>query len=89
MEKTLKALISFHGKTYPGTHSIDILLKILFETGNKIPNEYLDFIDLNEYAIEYRYDFFDLNEQNMPDRNLIVKKVRKLIETAEIILQQK
>jgi HEPN domain-containing protein len=55
-EKLFKALISAHNRTYPLTHSLEKLIDVLDECGEKLPSTSFDPILLEPFAVQLRYD---------------------------------
>lgn len=55
-EKLFKALIAANGLTYPFTHSLERLSEILVAAGETLPKTSYDLLDLEPFAVEFRYD---------------------------------
>ena len=58
VEKSLKALLIFYDIEFPRTHSINVLLKLLENKIENIPDDIADGVILNDYAVETRYPGF-------------------------------
>jgi len=58
VEKTLKAWLSLVGVTYPKIHDIEELFALLTDHGENIPDQFRTLIDLTDFAVQFRYDFF-------------------------------
>lgn len=56
VEKLLKALLSQLGRRYPRTHDLERLEKDLLAAGEALPATPTVLADLNDYAVELRYD---------------------------------
>jgi HEPN domain-containing protein len=78
-EKALKAWLLLCGKEYPFTHDLDILLRLLVERGASRASAYNDLVDLNDFAVQYRYEVYDLLDLPL-DRESISDQVRRLYE---------
>lgn len=57
VEKCLKAWLSFNQMSFTKTHSIRYLLVQLEDTGENV-KEYLSFIELSSFAVQYRYNSY-------------------------------
>lgn len=78
IEKPLKALLAQLGRQYPRTHDLERLAFLLGNAGESLPPTPALLTDLNDYAVEYRYD-----EPLLPlnlDRNKVKTTVRILRE---------
>ena len=76
VEKALKAWLSQLKIEYPKTHDISFLLKLL-EKKKKIAKKWKNLIEFNVFAVQYRYEAFDLEESL--DRKNIIHLVKTLI----------
>ena len=77
VEKTLKAWLSFKGVAYPKTHDIDELLALLVENGEVIQDEFRDLGELNDFAVQFRYEAFeDLGGEL--ERESLVERIDRL-----------
>jgi len=75
-EKLFKALLIELGRKVPFTHDLERLEVELTDAGETLPQTPMLLRDLNEYAVEYRYE-----EPLLP----IVMDRAKLIETVRIV----
>jgi HEPN domain-containing protein len=57
--KALKALLIQHGVRFPRTHSLAVLVSLLEQTGERVPEYVRDATRLTDYAIEARYPGLD------------------------------
>jgi HEPN domain-containing protein len=57
-EKALKAWLTLLKDEYPKTHDLSLLLTLL-ETRGQDVTPYLELIELNPFAVQYRYGAFD------------------------------
>jgi HEPN domain-containing protein len=78
VEKSLKAWITLRGAAYPHTHDISFLLSVLKNLGEDIA-AYLDLIDLNPYAVQFRYEAFD-DLGGSVDRDSVIRRVAQILE---------
>src|SRR5436853_2751568 len=63
-ETCLKAWIASLGKRYPRTHDLMSLIEELFDAGEDTSD--LDtLVDLNPFAVEYRYESLDLDDDTL------------------------
>ena len=77
VEKSLKAWLVLNGKEYPLTHSLRVLMAELTRTGEDM-EPLMDLVELNAYAVQYRYDSIEPDEVPL-DRTEMVKKVGALV----------
>jgi HEPN domain-containing protein len=54
-EKAVKAVFIKRGETFPYTHNLDRLLRLLERNGQKVPRYVLEATELSRYAFETRY----------------------------------
>jgi HEPN domain-containing protein len=77
IEKALKAWISVKSLSYPKSHDVSQLIRILSQAGEDLS----PFPDLDEYtvfAVQYRYEAYDETEDEIPRQDAI-KKTQSLI----------
>ena len=76
-EKALKAWLSSLDVQYPRTHDLTQLLMLL-EAHAQHVGPFQDLVELNPYAVQYRYEAFD--EMGSPiDRSAVLDQVRALM----------
>ena len=80
-EKLLKAWIALHGASYPLTHSIETLLKLLAE-GDIDTAPFLDLGAYTPYAVEFRYAGVGPDAEPI-DRTGALEMVEALLEQVE------
>ncbi len=78
VEKALKCRLSEQGIAYPRTHDIEYLIDCLEKNGVGIPSAN-ELVDLNDFAVQYRYEAFD-NLEGTLDREAVVMKITALLE---------
>jgi len=63
-EKLLKSILTYNGISIKKTHDLEELIRICFENNIKLIENIETLIDLNEYAVEGRYDIIcdDIND---------------------------
>lgn len=83
VEKILKALLLYSKIEAPRTHNLDILIKLVFEN-NLILDISEKFLDLNDYAVEARYDYLSDTFENFEEME---KEVEILLEKIERIIK--
>jgi HEPN domain-containing protein len=76
VEKLMKALISAHSAPFELTHNLLRLATVIQDLGEALPATPVSLSDLNDFAVEYRYDL--LYQHDAPD-------VAELIETVRLI----
>jgi len=81
VEKTLKAWLALLGVEYPKTHDISLLLSLLESRGQSVGG-FCDLIELNPYAVQFRYEAFDDLGEPL-ERNAVLDRVMKLARTVE------
>jgi HEPN domain-containing protein len=68
-EKLLKALLSQNGIAYPRTHNLRLLMDLLADAGNGLPNEFIELDILTPYGTLFRYEDIpsevELNRENL------------------------
>lgn len=72
-EKALKAWLAFLDVQYPRTHNLTLLLGLLEANGQDVSG-FEDMVELNPYAVQYRYEAFD--ENGWFDRGMMVRRVK-------------
>ncbi len=78
VEKLLKALLARLGKQYPRSRDLERLRADLLSVGEKLPSVPAVLADLNDYAVEYRYD--DPLPPIVLDRDKAIETVKILRE---------
>ncbi len=82
VEKSLKALLSHNGISFPFTHDIEKLLRLMQEVDRTLAEEYSDLIDLNDFAVQFRYSPYD--PQDVPvDRAAMFLRVSQFFAQIE------
>ena len=76
LEKLFKALISSHGVLFEKTHDLLRLVKALADLGEVPPVTLVSLSELNDFAVEYRYDLLFQHES---------PNVVELLETVRLI----
>jgi len=77
-EKILKARIASLDGFYTKTHDLMALLNILNELGEDISG-LMDLVDLNLFAVQYRYESFAADEDEL-DREALIVTVEELFD---------
>lgn len=81
VEKALKAWLAFFDVQYPRTHDLTLLLSLLEANGQDV-NGFQDLVELNPYAVQYRYEAFDEMSGSI-DRATIVRRVDELMSLVD------
>ena len=83
-EKCLKSWIAALGRRYPRTHDLISLLDELARAGEET-NNLEALADLNPFAVEYRYELLDPNDDNL-NRIAVLAQVQALFEYVTVKL---
>jgi len=75
-EKILKARIASLGGYYAKTHDLMALLNLLADLGDDVSN-LMDLVDLNLFAVQYRYESFDTDDEEL-DRETLLATLESL-----------
>lgn len=87
VEKTLKAWISGLGGSYPVKHDIRLLIIKLEELGVDV-EELWDFLELNPFAVQFRYEEVGLNDEPL-DRSALLGRISHLHERVSGIISKR
>lgn len=79
VEKAVKAMLIYNEILFPKTHRLDVLFDLIESNSIEIKLEE-DFLDLNDYAVEARYDYLSDTFENFQE---ILNKVEALIIDVE------
>jgi len=86
VEKTLKAWLAIQGVDYSPTHNLRYLLELLQQSGNDVEDLW-DFIELNPFAVQYRYEAYEEIGSEL-DCETIYDQVSFLIAHVENLLKE-
>jgi HEPN domain-containing protein len=78
VEKALKAWIASLALPYPRSHDLMILVDVLGENGRDVEG-LAEFVELNSFAVQYRYEAVDHDEELL-DRADLVRRLDQLLE---------
>ncbi|OHD69210.1 MAG: hypothetical protein A2W19_06385 [Spirochaetes bacterium RBG_16_49_21] len=84
VEKALKAWMAAKNIPYALTHDLSILLADLKNNGENIEG-FWDLIDLNPYAVQFRYETLSLEEPPI-DRQKLINQVKEIIKIVKTII---
>jgi len=73
VEKLLKSLLSLNNVDFPRIHDIEELVAIARDNGIELPDYVDNFIELTDFAVEFRYDF-TIEDFSPPDNYLSLLK---------------
>ena len=62
-EKLLKTVLAFHQVKYPFVHRLAELIDCIHDHQINLPDELEDVRELTPFAVEFRYEFFDEDEE--------------------------
>jgi len=79
VEKALKAWLTTAGARYPKVHDIRLLLKLLTDAGQTVPEPFRRLVYLTAFAAQFRYE---VNDELVPelDRAALVREVGAVLE---------
>ena len=82
LEKALKAWLTEAGALYPKVHDIRLLLKLLTDAGQTVPEAFRQLVYLTAFAAQFRYE---MTEELVPDldRAAVIRKVAQVVEHVE------
>ena len=86
VEKTLKSLLNYYKITFKKTHDLNFLFNQLKEVNEFLYEKHINLDELNDFAVEYRYDILEENEEL--DRKAIYKKVENFYNEVKLLLTQ-
>ncbi|MEW6536826.1 MAG: HEPN domain-containing protein [Candidatus Auribacterota bacterium] len=84
VEKVLKGWLAALDIKYPHTHDINLLLNLLGKHGCEI-EEYIDLVEYNIFAVQYRYESYSDTDEPI-ERNLILSKLDTLLDKVSGII---
>lgn len=62
-EKALKAVLTGRGLAYPRTHNLGLLIDLVRAAAIEVPDAVELAVELTPFAVFYRYDEYDLDEE--------------------------
>lgn len=83
-EKILKARIASRGGVYGKTHDLKMLLDTLSDLEEDV-SDLAELVDLNSYAVQYRYESFDTDEEKL-DRASIFEDLESLFKRMKSLI---
>jgi HEPN domain-containing protein len=85
VEKALKAWLTTAGARYPKVHDIRLLLKLLTDAGQAVPEPFRRLVYLTAFAAQFRYE---QNEELVPelDRPAVIRDVGAVLEHVERLI---
>jgi HEPN domain-containing protein len=84
-EKAFKAWLSLRDVKYPHLHDLKMLCHLLEEAGEASVSSFVHLADLTDFAVQYRYDFFD---DEPIDRPSVLQSVEALVSFVEARLRE-
>jgi len=85
-EKALKCWLCVLTDEAPRTHDLEQLLVLLEEAGADVPAEFLDLMDLTDFAVIFRYGEIDLDADI--NRPAVLEQAVRLVEHIEGVLRE-
>jgi predicted flavoprotein YhiN len=83
-EKCLKAAIASLGGSYPKSHDLMSLVDKLEDLGENV-TDFSNIIDLNPFAVQYRYESLDSDDEEL-DRIALLNEIQILFDRIEGML---
>ena len=83
-EKSLKAGIASKGGMYPKTHDLMVLLYSLEDLGESVL-ELSNIVDLNPFAVQYRYESLDFDDEVL-DRETLLTEIQTLFDRMMVLI---
>jgi HEPN domain-containing protein len=80
-EKALKAWLALIGTPFPRTHDLRFLLLLLEQSGADV-EAYWKLVELNAFAVQFRYEAFDLSAE-VVDRERVLQRVEAPLSQVE------
>ena len=84
-EKALKAWMAYKGVTYKHTHDLMSLIDSLDGSGEEVA-ALGELVDLNSFAVQYRYETADEDDEPINRRD-VLDKIQRLFERVEEIIK--
>jgi HEPN domain-containing protein len=85
VEKALKAWLALKGVTYSHTHDLMSLLEALEDSGEDV-TKLDDLIDLNPFAVQYRYESLIGDDETL-DRDLLLIRIQEAVNFVATIVE--
>jgi HEPN domain-containing protein len=87
VEKALKAWLTTAGARYPKVHDIRLLLKLLTDAGQTVPEPFRRLVYLTAFAAQFRYE---VNDELVPelDRAAVIREVAEVVQHVELLIGQ-
>lgn len=82
VEKIIKAYLSVNGVKYSKIHDIKELISLLKDNQIDFPGQFSQFIILNPFAVEYRYESIEDESENL-NREQLIKNISQLLKFVE------
>ena len=84
VEKSLKAILVFHGIDYPRTHSIAGLARLVSDNNIDLPDAFIESNRYTSYARDLRYDEIGPNEEL--DFDVAIAHAMECVSFAKLLL---
>jgi len=85
VEKSFKSWISYLEEEYPLIHDLSVLLSKLANHDCDV-SDLWDLVELNAFAVQFRYESFESTEEPL-DRQDLIKKVQHLFDKVKAIIE--
>jgi HEPN domain-containing protein len=85
-EKLLKALLMAKNIPYRRTHDLRELIDLTRDNGIEFPESLMEIRTLSPFAVEFRYDYIPMEEEEEFNRQKALEMIQKLRKWVENIL---
>jgi HEPN domain-containing protein len=85
VEKSFKAWLAFHGVRFAFTHDLMALIQNLDSIGVDVESLY-EFVELNSFAVQYRYETLDPSDDDRLDREQVLARVEELFQRVKALI---
>jgi len=85
VEKSLKAWITALGSDYPFIHDISALLARLEDLGCEV-DHFWDLVELNAFAVQFRYETLDTAEVPLERLKLIIDVEKLFVHVSNVLV---
>jgi HEPN domain-containing protein len=77
-EKMMKALLMSKKIHYRRTHDLRELIDLISDSGIEFPDSLMEIRNLSPFAVEFRYDYIPVEEEEPFDRHKALEIIREL-----------
>lgn len=85
VEKLFKSWLSLRDISYPRTHDLKVLYRLLEDQQEPGLEVFIDLVDLTDYAVQFRYEL--ILDLEPIDRPAVIKSIDRLFTHVEQLVQ--